>query len=89
MFKQTKTVENQNNLKELCYQVKLKRGNQERVMWANADKVMLGEKVKVEEDDGTWSENWTIDEIYGNAVPKSIINHRSHEHATYRKRNDY
>jgi len=89
MSKQFNCLEGSKSLREMCLQVKLRRGNESRVMWANADKCIKGNTVKVEEDDGTWSEGWVVEEVHGPPVSKTIIAHRSHEHTTYRKRNDY
>lgn len=88
MPKSTKIVEDPKDLRQMCLQVKLRRGNESRVTWANADRATLGREVKVEEDDGTWSEGWIVDEVHGPPVSQKIIQHRSHDYTRQRKSSD-
>jgi hypothetical protein len=74
--------------KEYYIQCEIVRGNSTRVIWANSDKAIVGNLVKVEEDDGSWSEGWFVKSVYGEAKPRAEVIHQSHAHTRQRKSSD-
>lgn len=59
-----------------------------RIIWANCDKAVVGNTVKVEEDNGTWTDGWEVMEVYGSPLPESTVRHRSHDHTRQRPSSD-
>jgi hypothetical protein len=59
-----------------------------RVFWGPEKYMIPGRLVKVEEDDGTWTEGWTVKSASGQAMPKDIVVHQSHAHTRQRKASD-
>lgn len=61
---------------------------QSRTLWGPAEKAVVGRQVKVQEDDGSWSEGWTVVAVYGVPVPEKLARHNSHAHTRQRKCSD-
>lgn len=59
-----------------------------RTIWGNADKAIVGNSVKIEENDGSWSEPWEVIAIHGNAISKKRAVENSHLHTKQRKASD-
>lgn len=68
--------------------VKLVGKNIFRTFWTQKEKASVGKIVKVEENDGTWSNDWEIIEVYNTVLPKSIVNERSRDYTKQRKASD-
>jgi len=59
-----------------------------RDFWGTAEKCVVGKKVAVEEDDGTWTYGWTVTAVYGEPTPEKLVRHRSHDWTRQRKSSD-
>lgn len=60
----------------------------QRTIWANADKATLGRIVKVEENNGEWTQGWEVVGVHGKPLPKKYVQHMSHAHTRQRKVSD-
>lgn len=84
----------QTNPKNMYIQCTLRKpsgsdsGYAERTLWANSDKAIVGNKVKVEENDGSWTTDWTVISIHGSALPKAYVQNQSHAYSRQRKASD-
>lgn len=63
-------------------------GRQRWTFWAPENKAVVGNTVKVEETNGTWSEGWTVVEAYNAVLPEKVVQHRSHDHTRQRQASD-
>jgi hypothetical protein len=59
-----------------------------RVIWGPSEKLIIGKNIKVEEDNGEWTEGWIVKEIYGEPLPEKYVRHMSHAHTRQRKASD-
>jgi hypothetical protein len=72
-----------------CSVMKIDGGSTlQRTFWTNADKAEVGRAVKIEEDDGSWSEGWEVSAVYGPPLPKTYVQYMSHAHTRQRKASD-
>ena len=59
-----------------------------RTFWTQKEKAVIGKIVKIEEDDGSWSTDWEIVQVYKTELPKSVVQDRSHDYTRQRKASD-
>lgn len=59
-----------------------------RTIWGPSKYLQVGRQVKVEEDDGEWSQGWTVMAVYGEPLPEKYVRHQSHAHTRQRKSSD-
>lgn len=50
--------------------------------------MVVGKIVKVEEDNGEWSEGWTVEFASEKSLPKDYVVHQSHAYTRQRKASD-
>jgi hypothetical protein len=80
------------NLKEMYVHCSLQKregtSTLHRTIWANADKATVGRIVKIEEDNGEWTQGWEVMAVHGEPRPKDIVQHQSHAYTRQRKASD-
>lgn len=59
-----------------------------RIFWGPEQHTVVGKQVKIEEDNGEWSEDWIVAEVYRTSLPERLVQHRSHDHTRQRKSSD-
>ena len=76
---------------EMYSQMTLKRTRSKstdtRVIWGPSEKAVVGNEVKVEEDDGTWTEGWVVEHVHS-TVSKKAANAMSQLYKKQRKASD-
>lgn len=79
--------------KELMYvqcDVEKKQGkvSRKRRLWGPEKHAILGKLVKVEEDNGEWTEGWRVIAVYDEVLPEKYVRIMSHAHTRQRKASD-
>jgi hypothetical protein len=59
-----------------------------RVFWGPEKYTEVGRIVKIEEDNGEWTQNWEVIEVYEARLPESVVKHQSHAHTRQRIASD-
>jgi hypothetical protein len=59
-----------------------------RTIWGPADKMVPGNHVKVEEDNGSWTDGWLVAAVHGEPLPEKLVRHMGHAHTRQRKASD-
>jgi hypothetical protein len=59
-----------------------------RTLWGPEKYTTLGRVVKVEEDNGKWTEGWTVVDVYNPALPEKYVVHQSHAYTRQRRASD-
>lgn len=59
-----------------------------RTIWGPDECVRVGKRVKVEENNGTWTEGWTVVAVHGEPLPERYVGHMSHAHTRQRRASD-
>lgn len=59
-----------------------------RTIWGPASHTKVGRVVRVEEDDGNWTEGWTVAAVHGEPLPERYVRYLSHAHTRQRKASD-
>jgi hypothetical protein len=59
-----------------------------RTIWGPDPCVRVGNAVKVEENDGTWSEGWTVVAVHGDPLPERYVRYVSHAYTRQRRASD-
>jgi hypothetical protein len=59
-----------------------------RVLWGPEKYAVLGKLVKVEEDNGEWSEGWRVVFVSKEVLPERYVRHMSHAYTRQRKASD-
>lgn len=85
-------LQHNSNSKDMYIQCSLQKkvgdSTYHRTIWGNADKAIVGNTVKIEETDGSWTTDWIIKQTHGEAKPRSWVQHQSHAHTRQRKASD-
>ena len=68
-------------------QCKLKRGTENQVSWIPDAIAVVGQVVKLKEEDGTWDEGWEVIEIYDRSETQYVLKH-SRDWKTQRRGSD-
>ncbi len=63
-------------------------GTLSRVFWTDLTRAVTGKEVKVQDDDGSWSDGWTVDEVYNQVVDEATLNKMRHAHTKQRAASD-
>jgi hypothetical protein len=63
-------------------------GVEERVFWAESGRAVAGNAVRVQEDDDSWSDGWTVMNVYGDPVDEKYVNQMRHAHTKQRRASD-
>jgi hypothetical protein len=87
------TLNRETTMKESTYrQMTLEKpigsGLSRRTIWGPTRFAEVGRVVKVEENDGSWSEGWTVKSVHSDPLPEKYVRHMSHAHTRQRKASD-
>ena len=63
-------------------------GVSSRVIWGPSEYTVVGKPVKVEEDDGSWTTDWTVVAVFGEPIDEKIVNHNSRAYLRQREASD-
>jgi hypothetical protein len=85
-------LQNNKSCKDMYVQCTLEKqvgsATHHRTIWGNSDKAIVGNTVKVEENDGSWTTDWIVKQVHGKAKPRSWVQHQSHAHTRQRSASD-
>jgi hypothetical protein len=59
-----------------------------RVLWGPSDKTIVGNTVKVEENDGSWTTDWVVKAVHGEPIDKIMAMKQSRDYTKQRKASD-
>jgi hypothetical protein len=59
-----------------------------RVLWGQTPYAEVGRRVKVQEDDGTWTHGWEVVSVHGEPVSEQYIVRQRHAHTRQRRASD-
>lgn len=59
-----------------------------RTTWAEEKYAVQGREVKIEEHDGTWTQDWTVIEVYKQLLDEKSMQVMRHAHTRQRKASD-
>ena len=68
-------------------QCNLHRGDERYTAWVPSNIAIKGRTVKLKNEDGTWDENWIVNEVF-TTLPSKIVNERSQDYKKTRKASD-
>ncbi len=60
----------------------------ERMIWGPSKHAIEGKVVKVEEDDGSWTQGWTVVSASGVELEERYVRNLSHAHTRQRRASD-
>lgn len=63
-------------------------GRLERTIWGPSEYMVVGKVVKVEENDGSWTQDWVVRSVYGEPMPEKLVAHRSRDYLRQRAASD-